>query len=597
MQHFTGTSLRTRLYILILVAFIPLSGLILHIAEKQKAKDTKSIFQKALMLTKAAAVEENQKLNATLRMLTALSDAVFTFEDNPREISGLLDIFSKQFTEEYAQFGILSPDGRLLAGAGQSETGTNYSDRSWFSACIQGKSFAMGEYGTEQISGKPVLYLALPALDAGNRVAAVAYAAVNLNWLNRSIFRRLSELPAGSRLTLLEQGKEMLQYDVDTGQWSVLKNFDPTLRRQIVSRQSGTLSAADENAVARIYAFAPLASSLKNRRVSVVLGMPESLALGASTRSFARNVALLVVSALAAMLLIWWAGDFYILRRVRNMVRISRELSGGNLDARIGKPGPRDELGYLADALNEMAESLQSRVEREKQVMATLEQSREQIRSLAAHEQEAREEERIRIAREIHDQFGQSLTVLKMDLFWLKKRLTEKISGVDEKIEGMNRIIDGSLEILHAITAQLRPVILDDFGLAAAIEWQCEEFENRSGIRCRIETGSFDPDLPKGQATAAFRIFQEALTNIVRHARAAEVTVRLGEEAGGLRLEVKDNGRGITSEEINNPRSFGLLGIRERLYPWNGRVTFDGEPGKGTCVTVWLPLGAKGDPQ
>jgi signal transduction histidine kinase len=140
----------------------------------------------------------------------------------------------------------------------------------------------------------------------------------------------------------------------------------------------------------------------------------------------------------------------------------------------------------------------------------------------------------------------------------------------------------------------LRPVILDDFGLAAAIEWQVEEFRNRSGIDCRMENSGFEPDLPKNQATALFRIFQETLTNIMRHAQADEVVIRLEECDGELILRIRDNGRGITEAEINDPKSFGLLGMRERLYPWNGCISFEGRHGQGTRVTVRLPMPPKG---
>jgi signal transduction histidine kinase len=168
------------------------------------------------------------------------------------------------------------------------------------------------------------------------------------------------------------------------------------------------------------------------------------------------------------------------------------------------------------------------RIEKETQVTASLKRSREQLRNLAAYQNEVREQERIRIAREIHDQLGQSLTLLRMDLSWLKKQLEDKNPTVDEKMDAMFQVLAGALENLHTVTTELRPIILDDFGLAAAIEWQVEEFRNRVGIECRMAPTGFEPDLPKDQATALFRIFQETLTNIIRHAQASEVEVRLG---------------------------------------------------------------------
>ena len=597
MKQFTGTRLKTRLYLLVLAAFIPVSVLIFYIAEGEKAEETEAILQKTIVLTKAVAIEENQKLESTLSLLEVLSDAFLMLEGHMDRLSALMANLLRQSNDGYTQFGIIDLDGRLLAGSNPSAISQDYSDKSWFSACLQSKELTMGEYQGDHIDGEPMLYFVLPILDTHRQIVAVVFTAAKLAWMNPGIFKQLIEFPKGSRLTLLDDSKGMLRYEVDTGQWSILTSFDPELHQQIITRQSGTLSASDENGVTRIYAFTPLTSPFRDRRVSVVLGVPEALALSASTRNFTRNVVLLIVLALMSMLFIWWASDFYILRRLRKMVSVTRELSNGNLGARIGKIGARDELGHLAGVFDEMATSLQLRIEREEEVIASLEKSREQIRNLVAHQLKVRDQERIRIAREIHDQFGQSLTILKMDLFLLKKRLPDNILDVEEKLEVMSRVIDESLENLHTITSELRSVILDDFGLAAAIEWQAEEFRNRSGIDCRIEKIGSEPEMSKDQAIAVFRIFQEILTNIMRHAQASEVVVLLEADDSGLILQVQDNGRGITEAEINDPKSYGLLGIRERLYPWNGSVSFEGRPWQGTCVTVRLPLSTEGDPQ
>jgi signal transduction histidine kinase len=388
----------------------------------------------------------------------------------------------------------------------------------------------------------------------------------------------------------------MLRYDVDGRQWSIPDRFDPSLRQLILQRRVGTLSASDENGVRRIYAFSPLSSALRDRHITVVLEAPRWIALAASNRIFIRNVALLLTSALMALLSIWWVGDVLILRRVRALVTASRRLASGDLAARIGKSGTRDELSHLTGVFDEMAASLQMRLEREAQVLASLERSREQLRRLAAHQQGVREEERIRIARELHDRFGQALTLLKMDLSWLKRQGVLDASQAIQKMNAMSEVIDEALKILHAVTSELRPGILDDFGLAAAIECQIEEFGNRSGIACRMESNGFEPVLPKELATALFRIFQETLTNILRHAGADRVTVRLEATDGQLQLQVEDNGRGITEAQINDPQAYGLLGMQERLHPWNGRVSFEGLPGEGTTVTVRLPMALKGAP-
>jgi signal transduction histidine kinase len=596
MQQFRGISLKTRLYLLVLAAFIPVAALIFYIAEEQKEIETAAILQKTMLLVRAAADEENQLVASARVLLSAVDDAFLMLEGRAEKMSGFLAAILQE-SEGYADLGVAGPDGRLLSGGKAFEAGQVLSSEAWFMACLQSRDLAMGVYDGKHINDRPVLYFALPALDGARRVAAVAFVALDLNWINRTIFKQMTELPAGSRLTLLDENRGMLRYDVDTGTWSVPAHFDPALRRRMAGRGSGTLSALDEDGGLRIYAFAPLASSFRQRPMSVVLEIPQALALAASKRIFTRNVTLLLISALLAVLSIWWAGNIFILRRVKAMVRVSRELAAGNLGARIGKIGVRDELSHLAGVFDEMAAALQMRIEREERVMASLKQSREQLRKLSAYQQEVREEERLRIAREIHDQFGQSLTILKMDLSWIKKKILACTPELGTKMDAMAQVIGEALENLHAVTAELRPVMLDDFGLAAAIEWQVEEFRKRSGIDCRMDDNGFEPELPKDQAAALFRIFQETLTNIMRHARADAVVVRLEADQGDLLMEVRDNGRGITAEEISAPTSFGLLGIRERLYPWNGRVTFDGRPGRGTRVVVRLPLPSKGELQ
>jgi signal transduction histidine kinase len=596
MQAFVGTSLKTRLYLLVSVSFIPIAFLIFYIAEEQKAIEEATIFQKTLALARAAANQEDHELESTRNLLTLVADLVAIVDGQPEKLSGVLAKLSMQ-SEGYEEFGVLDLDGRLVAGSGPSRTDHEFGDTAWFATALRNKKMVIGKYQGEHINDEPVLYAAIPVLSSHRHVEAVAFAALNLNWMNRTIFKRLAELPEGSRLTLLDETQGMLRYDVDKGQWSVPQNFNPALKRELVSRQSGALSASDENRVKRIYAFAPLASTIRNRHVSVVLEIPEVLAMATSKRIFARNVALLVMSALIAALSIWWATDVFILKRIRAMVRASRKLADGDLSARIGKIGSWDELSHLAGVFDKMAASLQKRTAREAQVMASLAQSREQLRKLAAYQQEVREQERIRIAREIHDQLGQSLTILSMDLSWIKKHLSDSPPKIDQKISGMFTVIADALERLHMVTAELRPVILDDFGLGAAIEWQAEEYSNRIGIKCRMASTGFEPDLPKDQATALFRIFQEILTNIMRHAQANEVVVKLEADNGGLILQVQDDGRGITASEVDDPKAFGLLGIRERLYPFGGKVSFEGRPGLGTLVTVRLPISPQGDTQ
>jgi len=593
MNQFAGISLKTRLYLLVLAAFIPVAMLILYVAEEQKAIEKDTILHKTKLLAQATAEAENLQVEVTRDLLVAVAETYHLVDNRREALSDYLSNLQEE-AKGYAAFGILDPAGRLIAGSGAASENGDYGDRDWLAASLARNGLTMGSYHGERIEGVPVLYFARPISDRRREIAAVAFAALDLDWMNGSLFRQLAELPQGSRLTLVDENQTLLRYDVDEARWSVPGPLDPMLRQRIAGRPSSVFVADDENGLSRIYAFDVLESAFQQRRVYVVLEIPRSVAMASSKRIFVRNLSLLVVSALMAVLSIWWAADVFILRRIGAMVHASRRLAAGDLRARIGKIGVRDELNHLAGVFDEMAESLQMRIAREEQVMTSLKHSREQLRRLTAYQNEVREQERTRIAREIHDQFGQSLTILKMDLAWIRKHVPTDDPVLNEKLADMFGMIDESMDNLHAVTAELRPVVLDDFGLAAAIEWQAENFRQRSSIGCRFENDGFEPDLPIDQATALFRIFQEILTNIIRHADADDVVVRLEKLGDELMLQVADNGRGITGDEINSPNAFGLLGIRERLYPLGGRVAFEGRTGQGTRVTIHLPLPGKG---
>ena len=216
--------------------------------------------------------------------------------------------------------------------------------------------------------------------------------------------------------------------------------------------------------------------------------------------------------------------------------------------------------------------------------------SQQQLRDLASYLQAAREEERARIAREIHDEFGQALTALKMDLFWLSHRLPPDKVDMVTRASAMSDLIDSIIQMVWRVATELRPGLLDDLGLFPAIEWQTQEFSERTGINCRLVLNDEDVILDRDLATAIFRILQETLTNVARHSEATEVRVSLKSSTDELILVVLDNGIGIGESQVSDPTSLGLIGMRERVRPWGGDITFEGRPGQGTTVTVRVPL-------
>jgi PAS domain S-box-containing protein len=238
-------------------------------------------------------------------------------------------------------------------------------------------------------------------------------------------------------------------------------------------------------------------------------------------------------------------------------------------------------------AMNDVSERVQAEtILRETERLA---RSTEQLRELSARLQTVREEERTRISRSIHDELGQALTGLKMDIAWLQRHLNSPQSALLVKTHAMSDLIDTTIQTVRRISTELRPGILD-LGLVAAIEWQLQEFQTRTGIESKLVSHVEETALDADGSTTAFRILQEILTNVVRHAQATQVEVMIEETDAFLTLQVHDNGRGITKSERYAPKSIGLLGMRERARLRGGEVHFYGTPGRGTTVVVQLPL-------
>ena len=213
----------------------------------------------------------------------------------------------------------------------------------------------------------------------------------------------------------------------------------------------------------------------------------------------------------------------------------------------------------------------------------------DQLRALAGRLQSVREEERIRVAREIHDELGQALTGIKLELATLIRELPGDAKQQLNRAESIMKLAHETIQSVRRISTELRPGILDDLGLTAAVEWAAEDFQTRTGTKCQIDLPDADIALDPERATALFRIFQETLTNVARHADATQVDVRLGKENGDLILEVRDNGQGISEEQLSATTSLGILGMRERVLLLGGTLTIRGTPGKGTIVRVVIP--------
>jgi signal transduction histidine kinase len=256
-------------------------------------------------------------------------------------------------------------------------------------------------------------------------------------------------------------------------------------------------------------------------------------------------------------------------------------------------------IGYLLigtdNTARKLIEAEQKQLSQQLRYHESLVLQKEQLRALAERLQCVREEDRKRVARDLHDQIGQILTAIKMDLTWVARRLPASEGLVLARLTESIQLINDGVKAVRVICSGLRPGALDDLGLAAAIEWQASDFASRNGVRCEVSVPPVDLHMDGDRATAAFRIFQECLTNVIRHAEAKVVRVSLSQEEENILLIVEDDGVGFRESDLSNSfGSLGLLGMKERAQFCGGDVQISSSPGNGTTVTVRVPMDTPG---
>ena len=241
------------------------------------------------------------------------------------------------------------------------------------------------------------------------------------------------------------------------------------------------------------------------------------------------------------------------------------------------------------DQISFSHQGLEKEIYNRKEIETQLLHSQEELRNLSHRLQVIREEEKTKIAREIHDEFGQVLTVLKMNASCLKESSAPSSTNFQEILQSMTDLIDQTVGTVQRICLELRPKILEVFGLADAIEWHVTEFQRQTGIDCSLNIDKESIQLDSERSITCFRVLQEGLTNVARHAKASHVKVSVDQKNGHVQLAIADNGQGIADNQVSSHDSLGLIGIRERIYHVDGEVTIEGKPGEGTTLSITIP--------
>jgi signal transduction histidine kinase len=376
-------------------------------------------------------------------------------------------------------------------------------------------------------------------------------------------------------VTIVDRDGTILSRWPNSGSWAGRSARGTSLLEMSKRRQEGIAEAAGVDGISRQYGF----TTLPDLGWRIYVGIPVSTVTENVRQTFMRGVAggaviLALVIIIAAMI------SRMIERPVAALSRAAEAAAAGAF-SRVAAEGPR-EIAQLARSFNTM---LRRRLESERRLI----EGEQELKALSERLLLVQEEERTKIARELHDDLGQALTALKMDVGGLLT-ITPPSASSEVLRKRIMSTLDETVTAVQRISSELRPSVLDDLGLAAAIEAEAARFEQRTGIECELSLPD-DPALhvEDAAATAIYRIVQEALTNVSRHANASRVELRLRQRPEELLLEVRDDGRGITAAQIDDPFSLGLLGIRERAGIARGTVRIEGVTGRGTIVSVRIP--------
>lgn len=358
----------------------------------------------------------------------------------------------------------------------------------------------------------------------------------------------------------------------------------PDFERALATRADFVGEMPDADGATSLYAVAHAGG------LTAILKARDSAIFMRSRMRLGLHLTGLLVVCLSVFWIAWTNSTRYVARPLARLVEVADRIAKGNLGERTGLEYT-GELGGLARSFDMMAEFLQQDEVRGAQML-------EALRALTARLDSVGEEERTRIAREIHDELGQQLTAMRFELARLDQSIGQSIgqgaeqnpgkTPVSAKVQDLTATVDVAIRDMRKIATALRPAVLDYGGLTDSIRYLAEDFERRTGIACTVLLPE-KLDVGDQLATCLFRICQESLTNVARHAQATAVEIRLVSDAGSLALTVRDNGRGFSTEGAAQTTSLGLLGMRERARMAGGILSLISAPGEGTTVLAWIP--------
>ncbi|MCK6544387.1 histidine kinase [Myxococcota bacterium] len=584
-------SLRTQILVILLAATAPSVALMAHALSEQERIVRESAVHQSERLARQAAAGATSALARVRDVLLALGELDEMTSGDLVECSARLARVLPQFPH-MTNIVVLDPSGVIRCSGLTPAEGLQLTDQGVLQRTLERPERATAEVIWGPLVQQFVVNVSTPLYDGAGRLVGVLAAGVRLEHLDRAI-----SIQAGmgeSSIVLVDAMGALVARDPPLPNLRGQRLTDSELVAAMMAQRDHGTELVGLDGVRRIYAFDTVSFGGGPPTFFVAAGKPRKIALDEVRGSSDTSLLALLLGVLLLVSASLVAVERLVVEPVSRIARAATQLGAGDLAVRTGTRG-RGEVGQLAQAFDGMAEALERRTQEAKNRAVALEHAKEQLRALAMRLESAHESERRRLAREVHDVLGQMLTALKLDVAALKRRgAKQPPEALPEAIEASTRslsaMLDALVDAVRRLARDLRPTVLDDLGLVAALEAHGREVADRSELKIDFDVPTTPIELPAELGIALFRIFQESLTNILRHAQATRVLVVVRVAGHSIELSVVDDGRGMSTEETRDSRGLGLLGMRERASLLGGSFDITGRPGRGTVVTVRLPL-------
>ena len=582
-------SLRVRLISLVLLAVIPALALTLYTGLDLRRLAAADVHDEALRWGRLALADQMALIDYARQLLTTQAQLPVVREERGRACDGFLADLEERYWR-LTGFLIIERNGDVSCSSLAETSPVNLADQAWFQHALETREFTVGEYMIARFDKRtPILPLAYPILDEEGQVQAVVATGLDLTRL--SLFGSAIQLPSESTVTLIDRDGTVVARYPDSDKWVGRSMPEVPIVREVLTRRGeGTAEAIGVDGIARLFAFVPLQATSENGKsqdadLYIVVGIPTYVAFADVSWIMLRNLAGLGLVAALAIVSAWLVGDLFILRPVNVLSGLMTRVAAADFSGRIGPPYSAGELGQLARVFDQSVMALEQRETERKQVEEELAETRHRLT-------EAREAERLFLAQELHDGPVQDLLALDFRVVGLEETLPDG-NGVGE-LDQIRATVQDVTRTLRVICGELRPPTLTPFGLSVAMQSHARRVqEEHPELEIGLHLMSDGPALPERMRLALFRIYQQALDNVLRHAGASYVLVRFAMDESQVVLEVRDNGHGfdVPRRWINLARRghLGVVGASERAEAIGGRLKVESTPGQGTVIWVIAP--------